>query len=68
VLRRTRPNAERPFKVPGYPVTPLLFIASGAAIVVNTVFSQPGQAAIGIGMVLLGLPAYVFWTRRRPTT
>jgi basic amino acid/polyamine antiporter, APA family len=68
VLRRTRPNAERPFKVPGYPVTPLLFIASGAAIVVNTVFSQPGQAAIGVGMVLLGLPAYVFWTRRRPTT
>jgi APA family basic amino acid/polyamine antiporter len=68
VLRRTRPNVERPFKVPGYPLTPLLFIISGAAIVVNTVFSQPRQAAIGIGMVLLGLPAYLFWMRRAPTT
>jgi len=64
-LRRSRPLAARPFRVPGYPLTPALFVLAAAAIVINTVYSQPGQAAIGIGMVLLGAPAYVVWRRKR---
>lgn len=64
-LRRSRPHAARPFRVPGYPLTPVLFVLAAAAIVVNTVYSQPGQAAIGIGMVLLGAPAYLVWRRKR---
>jgi APA family basic amino acid/polyamine antiporter len=61
VLRRTRPDADRPFRVPGYPWTPLLFIVAAVALVGNTIATQPGRAAIGIGVVLLGLPVYYLW-------
>src|SRR5438093_9334723 len=61
VLRRRRPDAPRPFRVPGYPVTPTLFIAAAAAIVLNTVFARPQQALAGLGIVLSGTPAYYVW-------
>jgi APA family basic amino acid/polyamine antiporter len=64
VLRRTRPAAERPFRVPGYPFTPVLFVLAAIAIVGNAIVTQPTRAAIGIGMVLLGAPAYIIWRRR----
>jgi APA family basic amino acid/polyamine antiporter len=60
-LRRKNPGADRPFRVPGYPWTPLLFIAAAAALVGNTIVSQPARTAIGIGVVLLGLPVYFIW-------
>jgi APA family basic amino acid/polyamine antiporter len=63
VLRRTRPGAARPFRVPGYPWTPLLFILAAAALVANTIATQPGRAAVGIAVVLLGLPVYFIWRR-----
>jgi len=63
VLRRTRPDAVRPFRVPGYPVTPALFVAAAAALVANTIVSQPARAAVGIGVALLGIPVYFFWKR-----
>jgi basic amino acid/polyamine antiporter, APA family len=62
--RRREPSAPRPFRVPGYPVTPILFVASAAAIVLNTMIAQPGRAALGLGVVLLGSPAYLIWRRR----
>lgn len=61
VLRRTQPQADRPFRVPGYPWTPLLFIVAAAALVGNTMVTQPGRAAVGLGVVLLGLPVYYVW-------
>ena len=63
VYRRREPNATRPFRVPGYPVTPLLFVASAAALVLNTIVSQPRRAAMGIVVVLTGVPAYFWWRR-----
>ncbi|MGD8320885.1 MAG: amino acid transporter, partial [Gemmatimonadota bacterium] len=67
VLRRKRPDAERPFRVPGYPVTPILFVLAAAALVLNTIASQPVQAAMGLGVVLVGTPAYLIWSRRART-
>lgn len=65
VFRRTLPDAPRPFRVPGYPWTPFLFILSAAAIVLNTIVSQPlRQTVMGLGVVALGLPAYWFWRHR----
>jgi APA family basic amino acid/polyamine antiporter len=64
VLRRRHPNAIRPFRVPGYPVTPALFVLSALAIVVNTLVIQPTLGVTGLGMLLLGVPAYYFWRRR----
>ena len=65
VLRRRRPDLPRPFRVPGYPWTPALFIAAAAAVVGNTVIARPVQALIGLGIVATGLPAYFAWSRRR---
>lgn len=61
VDRKRRPTAHRPFRVPGYPWTPMLFIVSAAAIVVNTLVSQPSRAAFGLLIVLSGVPAFWFW-------
>ena len=63
VYRRRAPAAARPFSVPGYPVTPILFIASALAIVVNTLIVQPKEALVGIGIILIGVPAYLFWRK-----
>ncbi|MBA2684159.1 MAG: amino acid permease [Gemmatimonadaceae bacterium] len=72
VYRRREPNAIRPFRVPGYPVTPVLFVASAAALVVNTLVTQPTRAAAGVIAVLLGTPAFYAWRARSrraaPTT
>ena len=62
--RRKQPDLPRPFRTPGYPLTPLLFVASAAAIVLNTIVSQPGRAAVGLGLVLLGVPAFYLWRSR----
>ena len=67
MLRRKRPDTPRPFRVPGYPVTPILFILAAAALVVNTIVAQPKVASIGLAMVFLGAPAYWFWSRRTGT-
>jgi APA family basic amino acid/polyamine antiporter len=64
VYRRRLPDAPRPFRVPFYPVTPLLFIAAAAALVLNTIVAQPVLAAIGLCIVFLGAPAYFIWRGR----
>jgi basic amino acid/polyamine antiporter, APA family len=61
VYRRSVPETGRPYRAPGYPVTPLLFIAAAAALVINTIVTQPARAGIGLGIVLLGAPAYLIW-------
>jgi APA family basic amino acid/polyamine antiporter len=63
-LRRKHPDMRRPFKTPGYPVTPILFVASAAIIVINTVVAKPVQSAIGLGITLAGIPAYLWWRAR----
>jgi APA family basic amino acid/polyamine antiporter len=64
VYRKRMPEAVRPYRVPFYPLTPLLFIAAAAALVINTIATQPERAAIGLGIVLLGAPVYFIWSRR----
>jgi APA family basic amino acid/polyamine antiporter len=68
VLRARRPDAVRPYRVPGYPVTPWLFVIAAGAIVVSTIYARPGRSGMGLGIILLGLPAYWWWTRRRSFT
>lgn len=62
VYRKRLPDTERPYKVPGYPWTPLLFIAAAFVLVANTLFNnlrdQPGKTALAVGIIALGLPAY----------
>ena len=64
IYRRRSDEVASPYRVPGYPLTPLLFILSAAAIVINTMATQPIRAAVGLGVVLLGVPAYLIWRSR----
>ena len=66
VLRRREPGMERPYKVWGYPVTPIVFIAFALYLVGDTILHTPRESAVGAGIVLLGLPAYLYWRRSTP--
>ena len=63
---------ERPYNVPGYPWTPLLFIVAAVVLVVNTLFNnlreQPIKTAGALGIIALGLPAYFIWRSRNTPT
>jgi basic amino acid/polyamine antiporter, APA family len=69
-IRRASRGKSIPYRVPGYPFTPLLFVLAAAAIVANAIylaFRDPIQfrnVTVAIVLFLLGLPAYYFWRRR----
>jgi basic amino acid/polyamine antiporter, APA family len=64
VYRRRMPGATLPYRVPGYPWTPAVFVLATAALVVNAIFSRPTGAVAGLGVVLAGVPAYLIWRMR----
>jgi basic amino acid/polyamine antiporter, APA family len=64
MYRRRMPDAVRSFRVPGYPLTPLLFVIAAAALALNTIVTQPTRAGTGIVIVLLGAPAYLIWLKK----
>jgi APA family basic amino acid/polyamine antiporter len=64
VYRRREQNLARPFRTPGYPVTPILFVLSAAAIVINTIVTQPRNVIFALGLMVLGVPAYYTWRSR----
>ena len=63
VLRRTRPDLPRPYRTWGYPITPVLFVAAALFISVNALVNQFWNSMAGLGIIALGVPAYLFWTR-----
>ena len=64
VLRKKQPNLERPYKVWGYPYVPAFFILFSSAIMVNTFIESPEQSLMGLGLTLLGIPAYLYWKKK----
>lgn len=60
ILRKREPELKRPFKVPWYPLIPLISILGGIFIVVSTIINQFGLSLIGIGLTILGLPIYYY--------
>ena len=67
ILRRRFPDLARPFRTPGYPVIPILFVLAAGAVVLSTIASQPGNALAGIGLILLGIPVYLFFAFQQRT-
>ena len=63
VLRRTRPLAPRPYRVWGYPFVPLVVVVSSLWLVVNTLREKPVESLIGLALLALGVPAYLYWRR-----
>jgi basic amino acid/polyamine antiporter, APA family len=64
VLRVKQPNAPRPYKAWGYPVLPAIYIAMAAWICVVLLRYKPQYTWPGLVLVLLGIPVYLFWSRR----
>jgi len=63
VFRRRMPDAPRPFRTWGYPVTPALFVAAAVAIVISVIRVSPMQSAIGAALMAAGVPAFYYWRR-----
>jgi APA family basic amino acid/polyamine antiporter len=61
VLRRTRPNMERPYKAFGYPVLPAIYIVAAGAIEIVLLAYKPNYTWPGLIIVLLGVPVYYMW-------
>jgi basic amino acid/polyamine antiporter, APA family len=64
VYRRKSPGIPRPYLVPGYPWTPLVFVLAAGGLVLNVIVSSTRNASIGLGMVALGVPAFLLWNAR----
>jgi APA family basic amino acid/polyamine antiporter len=65
VLRRKRPDLDRPYRAIGYPVVPILFVLAMLALLLNSLYQHPGATLASLGAVLAGVPVYYAWTRRR---
>jgi APA family basic amino acid/polyamine antiporter len=64
IFRRRLPDIPRPYRCSGYPVVPIVFVATSLALAANTIREQPRETLTGVGILLLGLPVYL-WMRRR---
>ena len=64
VLRRKRPDAERPYRAFGYPVVPAFYIVAALAIMLVLILYKTQTTWPGLMIVLLGVPVYLIWSRR----
>ncbi len=65
VLRRKSPELPRSYKTWGYPITPVIFILFSLYLVIATMIESPRDALFGLAIILLGLPAYSYWNRKK---
>ena len=63
ILRKKKPDMERPYRTPFYPWIPIIFILFAIFLTVNTILEAPRDAAIGTGLILAGLPLYYYWKK-----
>jgi APA family basic amino acid/polyamine antiporter len=67
LFRRRVPDAERTYRVWGYPFVPIIFLVVSGWLIVQTISSHPRQSGIGLALILVGLPVYWLLTRRNST-
>jgi basic amino acid/polyamine antiporter, APA family len=65
VLRIRRSDLPRPYRTLGYPVIPVVFVLVAALLLIATLRDSPRESLMGIGFVVLGLPFYFYWKRKR---
>jgi APA family basic amino acid/polyamine antiporter len=65
LFRRRLPEAERPYRTWGYPYVPIVFMTVSGWLIYQTIRNTPRQSAIGLGLILLGLPVYYLISRSR---
>lgn len=65
VLRRKRPDVERPYRVVGYPLLPALFVVVALWLLINTLRTNPVESAAGLGLIAIGLPIFFYFRRQQ---
>jgi basic amino acid/polyamine antiporter, APA family len=65
VLRWKRPDIPRPYRCAGYPWLPGIYVLVGSAWTLNTILTRPTEAFWGTAIILLGVPGYLYWKRKR---
>ncbi|MEK2536091.1 amino acid permease [Tetragenococcus halophilus] len=65
ILRKKAPEMPRPYKVPLYPVVPLIAMLGGGFILIMTLITTPGLALTGIGVTAIGVPVYYYMKKSR---
>jgi len=65
ILRKRLPDLHRPYKVWGYPVVPAIFILFCIGLFFNTIVARPREAAIGMVLILSGIPVYFLIMRKK---
>ena len=68
VFRKREPDVPRPYRTMGYPVVPALFIATAAVLLYYTFMSNLADSVAGVVVILLGVPVYLWFARRRAAT
>jgi APA family basic amino acid/polyamine antiporter len=63
VLRKKRPDAERPYRMWGYPIVPMISVVLAAFLIVDLAYLAPATSGIGYLLVLTGIPVYFIWRR-----
>jgi APA family basic amino acid/polyamine antiporter len=61
----TRLPPQKTFLIPGHPFTTLFFIAACCGVAFSTLYRYPTHSAIGLGIMLTGIPVYLFWKARK---
>lgn len=65
LLRIKRPALPRPYRMWGYPVTAILFLAITCWFLINMIVTRPIPSLAGTALIVVGIPVYFFWTRGR---
>jgi APA family basic amino acid/polyamine antiporter len=63
IFRKRLPDEQRHYRVWGYPFVPIVFILVSTWLILTTIWNSPRQSAIGLGLIVLGLPVYWYWQR-----
>jgi APA family basic amino acid/polyamine antiporter len=68
VYRRRDPTAVRGVRMPGHPVTTMVFVLAFWILAASTIVKFPQDAGMGVLILLLGVPVYLFWRKRATVT
>jgi amino acid transporter len=65
LLRRNRPDIERPYRTAGYPVVPIVFLLASVLMLGNALIEDPVSTGRDFAIILIGIPVYMAWRTRR---
>lgn len=67
IMRKKYPERERPYKAWGYPIVPIFYILTAVFFIVYIIIGDPKSSGLGLLLVLIGVPAYLYWSKTKNT-